>query len=550
MVDYQEVDRMLDEAAQVWKDTHDRSMDVDSLKKDPITRLLMTAILHQTDKIESEICDFQERIMGKLIESYPTQYGMQPIPAIGMLQAKRSHKLREKDKIPTRIDGNTTFCFSKPGRDISFMPLFNMKVFDLSITSVTQIDGNQWLVELDGGDVESDISGLSIYLPNVMCERIKMHIGTTSIDICNICDFDRLPFVNWFQDENQMTTLLNIYDRLCFKGYSFGIVDNGFSEKIIPNHIGKPSFLIEVIGSSTEIKLSRENILFNCVPVCNMVVHSTSISKQDKEKKNHRIEPQIVLNEGEHFLGISSQTFPEGMSEHIAIRDVGTSRLEDWSNHISKLIDLYDSDYCFLNSIMDSKSNTYLREFAKILDRVKIAEGKYIVPTHPEKLFSDNIETVVLKWFSTMGNLANDIPQGSKLSSNTAQLDKENGGVLISSTYGGRNKLSVVEERKDIMRYHLQSGDRIVTSSDIRLFCRTKLLELFSITTDASAIHLENRIIENRDGFKEKVMNIVIFLSENEIDLFRIQSTLEKAIRSRLSFDSKIKIIIKQHANV
>ena len=94
---------------------------------------------------------------------------------------------------------------------------------------------------------------------------------------------------------------------------------------------------------------------------------------------------------------------------------------------------------------------------------------------------NSNYERANVQYWTTSGDMANDIRSNSKLTvHNGSDLDV-NSVILITNSFGGRQKLSK-EEKLNKLRRALLSKGRIVTMEDIKALCfehfGSKLLEV------------------------------------------------------------------------
>lgn len=547
----QDINKLIEYAVTVWRnegrDANDANSDFFNLQNDPVTRLLMGAVAYQTDSISEDISSFKNDIVEELVDLCAPEYLLQPVPAVGMLQTGKTHKVGQTDEEATRLDENMVFSISTtPGNKFSFIPILSINMFDLKVHSVAPSGRNRWHIELEEIEPVIDLFGLAFYLPKVSCERVLLHVGASTIDICNISDFERLPFIASFMDTSrpnknaiQFATLHNIYDRLCLCSNNYCIVDKHIPSESIPRQNGCIQFDVEFVGGTDLERIAPEDILLNCVPVCNVEIHKDSLT-QERPLQN------VSLRGSEEFLTLSSHTQPEGLVDSVSVRQVGTSRMTPavWLHRMQRLLDFYDSEYCLLRNTFDPKFDNILQQFIVAL-RDALKKGVAIDDSLYLVLRDRMIPSLGVTWFSTAGGNANDIAIGTRAETISAQLDAQQ-TRLVSSTCGGRNGISNQEIRRDALRYHLQLRDRIVSKSDILLFCRYKMTEVFAVRPDSiKDISIRNLVQNSAEGFLERIMMVEIWLQPDTQIAPQAASALERMIQYRSSGIIPIRVLIQ-----
>lgn len=519
----------------------DGNSDFFDLHNDPVTRLLMGAVAYQTDLLSEDVSTLKDDLVEQLVDLCAPEYLLQTVPAVGMFQTGKSHRVGVTDEEPTRLDSDTVFSITTATRNkFSFIPLLAVTVFDLRVHSVQPTAQNRWHIELEENEPVADLKGLTIYLPKVTCDRVVLHVGTEDVDVCNVSDLERMPFVSEFMEVSrsgknslQMATLQNLYDRLCLCSNSYCVVDRSIPSEIIPRRNGCLQLEIELVGVPEGTRLTEGDILLNCVPACNVEIHKTSLS-QSRPLQN------ISLGEGEEFMALSSHT------ESVSVRQVGTSWMTPalWLHRLQRLLEYYDSEYCLMHNTFDPKFDNILQQFIMALrDAVKrgvdVDERVYLV------LRDRMIPSLGVTWFSSFGAKANDIAPGTKVEVSTAQLDADQ-TALVSYTMGGCNAVSNSETRHEALRYQVQLRDRIVSKSDILFFCRYKLSDLFSVKAEGiKDIRISNRVQNSPEGFLEKILMVEILLQPDVTIDGQAALALERMVRSRNAGVTPIRIHIQ-----
>ena len=561
-------DELMKEAIAVWHkegmDPTDSDTPLYNLHNDPITKLLLGAVNYQSNSISDDISSFRHDLADECLDLAAPYYLSAPIPAIGMLQTAKGRTMGLKNNERTILDGDISFTFSKDigTKRISFpfMPLLSIAVMDLTIRSVEKVERNRWRLEIEDMENVKNLEGLSFYIPklenavatsnfrnvdSVYDDSIRIFVGDKSLPVCNIYDFDKLPFVSKFlngmmfsKNAMQCNVLQNIQDSFCCNISNYCIVDRYEEEISIPHRDGCVILDIELPVLDDGIELSSNDILLNCVPIINVESHTNNLTQHNP------IQP-IELDDGFFLTTLAADDSCN--NDSFSVRRVATSRMspEQWAVRMSQLIDHYNAQHNVMHHLLDDKlvqaMQPFLISLKQSLDKQKIQDyGIFLV------LKNKMQSSISASWLSTLGKMANDIEKNSKPQCSSSELDSDR-TKLITSTSGGRDPITDSNIRQRAMRYYQLSRDRIVSKSDLVAFCRHKLSSMFSLS---SADILETRIYDtvrnSSEGFYERLLIVDIKVKQGCIDTHRASNSLERMIRFRTVSPMPIKVVINE----
>lgn len=216
-----------------------------------------------------------------------------------------------------------------------------------------------------------------------------------------------------------------------------------------------------------------------------------------KLKKQYTERPFVDLfksNTDLNHQGIRSERLPDRDMENrnFVLRKAGVNRFDtrDAQELIVNLI-RYIREETFVFSalgknILSNNIKIIRKNLNDIETRIKFGEGngadkeKTVFIGFP----GSQRETVIVRYWSTIGHLANNIPSGIALTLESGAAWDRDSLVLVKKTTGGRDPLPEMEKVHEF-KSALIVRDKIVTKEDIRLFCFEKLGD-----------HLQNVLIQ------------------------------------------------------
>lgn len=568
MAKRQNIDDLMKEAISVWHqegmDPTDSDTPLYNLHNDPVTRMILGAVNHQTNMLSDDIASFREDLATSCLDLAAPDYLSSPLPAIGMLQTAKNSSMGSKNRDKTFLDEQMSFVFSKESGikrlSFPFMPLFSIAVMDLVLRSVVKVGRNRWQLELEEREEIQSLEGLSFYLPSLnekianqsyihdrahnLDERIRLFSGDIELSVCNISDFDRLPFVKPFLDgmaisKNafQCSTLQNIHDVFCCNVSNYCIISG--NEALVPLIRRDGCILLDMVinDADSDLELIADDILLNCVPIVNVEMHSTSLTKYNPVQR-------LDLAEGYFLTTLSGYGTRD---DAFVLRKVATERMSStlWLKKMGQLIDVYDSQRLVMEHLLDDKLEQAMHTF---MEAIKLELAKQ--PANEDGLYlvlkDKMVSSLSAMWLSTSGEKANDLTGDIQIECSSAELDP-NRTKLVAKTKGGRAPITSDSARLQALRYYQVSRDRIISKADIIAFCRHKLISLFAVgSDDINEMRIKDMLRNSSEGFYERILVVDIKLRKDILDPFQASRALERMIESRTASTTHIRVIIRE----
>ncbi len=224
-------------------------------------------------------------------------------------------------------------------------------------------------------------------------------------------------------------------------------------------------------------------ILMNCFPVINrelnesshMLTLGTNVIPLITEDMFFDIR-SITDTKGTQYKPLNSFNNENADQEGYMVRQGGVARFDsrDAKETINHLIDLIRDERAGFSALGTDLISSELKQLDQIISRLKQRlEASNVGDDSNSYLLvncNSNYNRVNVQFWSTCGEMANDIRSNSKLTVyNGIDLDI-NSVFLLSNTFGGRQKLSK-EDKLNRLRRMLLSKGRIVTREDIKALC-------------------------------------------------------------------------------
>jgi hypothetical protein len=309
--------------------------------------------------------------------------------------------------------------------------------------------------------------------------------------------------------------------------------------KPIPRDI----FWIEIQLSqpvSSEI-ISDLTILLNCFPVVNREINEFSqlltrginIIPLTTEDLFFDIKT-IIDTRGTLYNPFHSFNSENANEDGYMIRHGGVARFDsrDAKETINHLIDLIRDERAGFSLLGTDLISSELKQLDQIISRLKQRLEAIDVSDDSNSYLilhcNSNYERANIQFWTTSGELANNIRSNSKLTVHQGSDLDANSVIMITNSFGGKQKLSK-EDKLNKLRRMLLSKGRIVTKEDIKALC----FEHFG--TELSEVEIKKGVYLDPSSEKGLVRSLDIILTldkQNKLsDIELEQKTDELKVR-------------------
>lgn len=493
---------------------------------DPVSKLMVTALLHQAQKIKDELSSLPDMVVGRLCEYFIPKNKIGAAPALCLLQPSLKAK---KGLEAHAISDGTFFTFKIDNKtNLSYYPLFRNYILPAAVSHIltdkklisngirTELNlnckGKVWVglempVEIETlENVSFLIRGTSDVIPE------KIFIGNEMTDLTysvanNLADIPMMyPFDSQQTDpssieifanlQRQMSEMIGgrlIYitdpltDRDTFKKRAY---PKSFQQYLESNDLDKfennTLWILFDFGDKYEIPDCLE-IIPNVVPAVNINLNSVTLTQSSPIAKLTKDDGSYFLNLVETSLLSQKQGF-NTLNEDVVVRDFDANcynkdvLYRDVRNLYNRFIEDYHA-FVEYHSLKDGEMIRTLRELVNKIGKSVVAtddvknrfdEGTYVMRS--VGLIGKSVN-VKVSYLTTNGKLGNS-PQEGMMLENKKDVALEKDIKVISSAIGGENKASA-DQRYEMLRYYTLTSDRLYTKMDIDAFLRLQLLKEF-----------------------------------------------------------------------
>lgn len=545
---------------------------------DPVSKLMVTALLYQAQKIKDEIASLPDKVMERLCSCFIPKNKIDAIPSLCMVQLSiKSDKGAEAHSL---ING-TFFSYKIDNKlSLSFYPLLRNCVLPVSNLHMLATDGKRtstepvmakkgqvWLGIEMPSEIET-LENVSFYLKGnkgVLPEKIFVGNDTAELSFVTADNFDALPMMEPFDSQQVSSDSLDVYDewrrqitetddgkliyitdalkdRDVFRCRPYPKSFQQFLEDTDLDKFDKNTlWILFDFGNETDIPSALE-IIPNVIPAVNVNMHTVTLTQFSPISRLGKDDGSYFLNIIETPLASQKQGFST-LSEEIVVRDFdadcyNADRLYD---DVRKLYNRFIDDYHAFVEYHGLKDGELIRSLRELMNRI----GKSVMPEQEMK-YRFNEGTYVMRsmgmvnksvpvkvsYLSTFGRLGNT-PKAGGMMENKKDAVLGRDVKVVRSASGGENRASA-DQRYELLRYYTLTSDRLYTKMDIDAFLRLQLLKEFGKEEIKRITHKIS--IQGAAGYNKLVRGLYIDIR------FKDEKNYRKAVS--LALDRKFGLMI------
>lgn len=254
----------------------------------------------------------------------------------------------------------------------------------------------------------------------------------------------------------------------------------------------------------------------------------------------------ISTSEGKSFMSNPMGTGFHNEAGFYTLRYGGVERFDDRQSVelLNNVIELLRDESAAFSSLGNDFISSYIRQInqsiAMIENRLDM-KGQKSKPGHfllVNPYTQD--ENIFVSFWSTNGNIANQIKSGSKLLAYSGAETRSDSLMLMTTTSGGKDSLNE-NERITAYKKALLTHDRVITEQDIRNYC---LHELGSLIRNVS-IRKGWEVVNKRNQGIRRVMEVVLSPARNHSLNDEEWSNLARELNVKLELQSSTFLPVK-----
>lgn len=509
----QRAEELMERAAAIWK-ASDRPELLEGLEQDPVFAVLMTALAYQANEIDGCIEHLKTEILEEFDDMLRVGEASHAVPATVCVRTASSAAE------PVRVDHSLTFTHKVGERSFPFMPVLDSTVYAVSHIEIQRLDGRRWRVGLDFPYQVGSLGGLTFAVSDLRFRELEvtcLQASGEQLDLIAPWDAANQPMSVPFSLDtllynrkhavrsggargnlspfasNLAMDLFAAHDVLLFsvaRGGTFPLAD----------HV---DLVFEFHGVKDGFELTADVLTFNVLLLANAECRSCQLSDS---------EPVVRIcgdgrgSKGEQFLHLLRPANEQIYATMpLQVRRVAADRFNRGRlvKLVSNLITRYHSDYYAFQSMggngrdIVSRLRGVLRDILAMSgSRESSFEGVYLTMEPVMRTRGAEVSSLTASYLVTHGAGAGRIRVGDAMGA-PALLDEGETRVMAVVLDGKDEVRDEVAERS-LAHYHMATADRLVTPSDLKLFCYNELQTRYSIVPELiQDIRVGNRRLDS-----------------------------------------------------
>lgn len=491
------------------------------LDRDPLLTLLLTAMVYQQRQMEDEVENFRKNMVNEFEDAVLPYYLTQATPAMAMMCSAKAQGYADE----FRVGQDTDFKIQKEAfqtrEPLPFCPLFEANIVGATLKSVAmQPDGSCKLV-LEVTDSKASLAGVGFFFNGLEFTNLSMQLGGKELPLIHPWEYDRFPmnpdFSFWNMIYNKSLvfgTNEQWFDLWATQNLNYYMVDPQASANM---NQGFAELTLRIEGLKNE-SVGLENIYINSFPAVNVTMRTCRLTQYEPIVK--------IANDDDFFMNIVGEQATLDEADQFIIRRYGCERfsVDELLRLADELQKRYSTDfyaYQIIPSLQSEERMNKLRVLLKDILTVVKKEGTVKTGIYALLKADAKVELAIpLKALYTDGDKGNGIKAGSVVLAAPSELDLGQTRIL-TDTQGGRDEVTDIEEKKMLSHYYSLTNDKVVTRTDLKMFCIKELrkYKMFADKVDVVS-----------DEACSRIVTAYVSGVNPELDLDSVQQKIERLI--------------------
>lgn len=501
---------------------------------DPIAKMMLVALMYETQKIRDSIDAFDQRIIDRFCEDFIPIQQIEAMPAIALV-SPIFKKNKDHDCVP--INSGVSFAYREKSNKatINYLPLFKNTlvpfedVYVLTNNRLTnkkqsydiqmECPNTLWVGIQTKAEIEA-LCGVSLFIgknDNVYPQTVSV-VGNTvePLEFSTMSRIEDIEMLEPFDSQQVSNRFLSIIeywkgilqdlpngvlitvtdqtnDRDMFKKRAYPRVFQNWLESEVLNCFNEDTLWLQVDFPDNYVVADDCQVILNVIPVVNVEVSSVTLTQTSPIAKLQKQEDSFFLS----ILETSNAAHKQGFSmsaEEFVIRDFDAHCYHhgDLYRDIRNLYNRFVEDYyAFIeyNGLKDGQDIKRLKELVNKIaksvgeknDKFKYDSGTYVMK-NIKQLTNSSVTKV--SFLTTQGALGNKLSAKIDGTDSSSKLECkklpviESNVPVITSAVGGKDK-ATADERYELIRYYSLTNDRLYTKMDVEAFVRKELIAIF-----------------------------------------------------------------------
>ena len=526
-----ELERKIAELTEYLKEISTDSLNYQM--KDPIARMMLVALLHESQKIQDTIDSVSEKIIDHFCENFIPRKNVNAMPAVALVAP--SFK-KGKDSETTIVNFGVSFTYKNAGSKtaIEYLPLFKNTLIpydEVYVITKNRMTSNTKTIEVSmekdnivwvGINTKSELEslkGFSLFLKGcdtVIPKKISvLSNDTTELQFCSMHrleDIDMLEPFDAQQATGKFMSILkywkeslqdlhegslyyitdDIKDRDVFKRKTFPRFFQNWLENEVLDCFNENTLWLQIEYPENYVVPENCSAILNTLPIVNISVNTVTLTQSSPIAKLQKQEDSFFVQ----VLETSNSTHKQGFgmtTEDIVIRDFDSACYNngDLYRDVRNLYNHFVEDYyAFIeyNGLKDGEDIKRLKELINKIgksvgpqnSKYKFDSGTYVMKNINQYPPTLSTKVSYITTHGDLGNLLQVFPEGEKehkLECKKMPVIEQSVPVVVGAM-GGRDKADA-DSRYEQVRYYSLTNDRLYTKMDIEAYVRKELISIY-----------------------------------------------------------------------
>lgn len=518
---------------------HLKSLSMDSFDyqlMDPIARMMLVALIHESNKIKDQIDSIGQKISDRFCEDFIPRNEIGAMPAIAVV-SPTFRKNRNLDTIP--MSSNVSFAFKPSGSRIAlnYIPIFKntlipqneivvltphyMKCKNQTIDISMEKKNEIWV----GINTEAELDTLkdfSFYIEgieHIQPERITIvNNDEYDLEFSSMSSLENIEMLEPFDSQQTSGKFISLVrhwkeylqelpngslfyitdslrDRDTFKKKSFPRKFGMWLEEDALNYLDQLKDTIWIAISYPEDYTIPDNceVKINAFPVVNIDINTITLTQASPIAKLEKQDESFFIQ----VIETSNASIRQGFNmskDDIVIRDFNAACYNngDLYRDVRNLYNHFVEDYyAFIeyNGIKDGEDIKRLKELINKIgksvgtqnSKYKFDSGTYVMKNINQ--YPPSISTKV-SYMTTFGEIGNSLRKTTSDNEKEQKLECKRMPIIetvvpvIVGAMGGKDRANA-DSRYEQLRYYTLTNDRLFTKMDVDAFVRKELISIY-----------------------------------------------------------------------
>lgn len=505
---------------------------VDYQLMDPIAKMMLVALLYETQKIHDTIDNLDQKLTERFCEDFIPRQQVEAMPALA-IACPQFKKNKDSDCVQMEAGVSFTYKIKSNKTTINYLPLFKNTLIpyeDIYVltqnrlvcqkqTYEVQMDlpNTLWIGIETKAEIES-LNGLSIFLgkkDNVYPQTMTI-MGNTEepLAFSTMNRMEDIEMLEPFDAQQMSSKLLSIMEywkgilqelpngvlititdktnnRDLFKKRAYPHIFQNWLESDVLNCFSKDTLWFKIDFPGNYIVSEDYTIIVNAIPIVNIDVNTATLTQSSPVAKLQKEDSFFVTT-----LETSNTAHKQGFAmsaEEFVIRDFDAHCYHhgDLYRDIRNLYNHFIEDYHAFteyHGLKDGQDIKRLKELVNKIaksageknDKFKFDSGTYIMKNVKQAETSSVTKVSFLTTQGALGNILDvntNSDSSSKLECKKMPVIESNVPIVVSAL-GGKDK-ATADQRYELIRYYTLTNDRLYTKMDVEAFVRKELVAVY-----------------------------------------------------------------------